>query len=112
MSEPLTPEQIDIMKDLDALVHRDRMIEARAIKDAIEQRTLAPEKRADYTSELEYQTAKREKEITEEVSKINLQTYLLDHEDDIAIGMNDFALLRTVFLYHIGREPIPDTYKG
>jgi len=34
-----------------------------------------------------------------------LAQYLLDHEEDIAIGINDFDELRSTFKAIIGREP-------
>jgi len=33
-----------------------------------------------------------------------LKEYLADHEEDIAIGINDFGYLREVFLFFIGRK--------
>ena len=41
----------------------------------------------------------------EEVDKAKkeLEFYLLGHEEDIAIGINDFDVLRRYFMYHFRR---------
>jgi len=41
--------------------------------------------------------------VTEEIEQC-LKEYLICHESDIAIGINDFADLREVFICLLGRE--------
>jgi hypothetical protein len=41
-------------------------------------------------------------------ARADLLDYLESHEDDIALGINDFGLLRRLFCELIGRQPIAD----
>jgi len=43
--------------------------------------------------------------MTKEAERL-LEEYLLNHEEDIAIGINDFADLRAVFICLLGRKAV------
>jgi len=45
------------------------------------------------------------KEMVRETQEAELGLYLLSHESDIALGVNDFGNLYYVFKYYVGSTP-------